>query len=188
MDFTVIIASPNLLRRQALRAAIEQARPWRCLEADTPDTMARLALEHPLAVAVSELDTVTGLPTVTLGEGELRLPFKLSYLLETILAASPTAITLPLGWSYLPRERLLRHNHKPDITFTEKEGDLLLALLRAKSGHAPRKELLARVWGYGDRVDTHTLETHIHRLRGKLKDIGGEEWIVTTDAGYRFNL
>ncbi len=73
------------------------------------------------------------------------------------------------------------------IELTEKEALLLKTLLDADT-EVPRETLLKTVWGYADDIDTHTLETHIHRLRAKLKTLPGEpEYIRTTAFGYQFH-
>jgi len=88
------------------------------------------------------------------------------------------------GWVLNPAERRLKRADNT-LELTEKEAELLICLLAAPSRTAPRRKLLEEVWGYKRDTDTHTLETHVHRLRAKLKDIGGEGWIVATVDGYR---
>jgi DNA-binding response OmpR family regulator len=55
------------------------------------------------------------------------------------------------------------------IELTEKETSILNYLLRSEGGFASRVELLEVIWGYKSGITTHTLETHIYRLREKLK-------------------
>lgn len=55
------------------------------------------------------------------------------------------------------------------IKLTEKETSILNYLLRSEGGFASRAELLEVIWGYKFGITTHTLETHIYRLREKLK-------------------
>lgn len=66
---------------------------------------------------------------------------------------------------------------------TEKETELLKCLLRAESRPVPRNELLDEVWGYSPLVATHTLETHVYRLRRKLDPKGSGERLLATEAG-----
>lgn len=68
------------------------------------------------------------------------------------------------------------------IDLTEKEALLLKTLLEA-DGEVTRESLLKTVWGYAEDVDTHTLETHIHRLRTKLKALLDLGDVITTTAG-----
>ncbi len=59
-------------------------------------------------------------------------------------------------------------------------------LYRAEGRMAPRQVLLSEVWDYHAEVTTHTLETHIYRLRQKLeKDPYNAELLVTENGGYR---
>ena len=72
---------------------------------------------------------------------------------------------------------------------TEKEIALLLRLSRAAGGVVARDVLLREVWGYSGAVVTHTLETHIHRLRRKLEGISGRTGLlVAAQGGYRLSF
>ena len=71
---------------------------------------------------------------------------------------------------------------------TEKERDILLRLYREK-GIVDRRTLLQDVWGYATQVETHTLETHIYRLRQKMEnDPSAPVFLVTEGNGYRLNI
>jgi DNA-binding response OmpR family regulator len=69
---------------------------------------------------------------------------------------------------------------------TEKEIAILLRLARARGEVVARDVLLRDVWGYNASIVTHTLETHIHRLRRKIEGASGEpKLLVTAQGGYR---
>lgn len=71
------------------------------------------------------------------------------------------------------------------IRLTEKEAALLALLLRQDGKSVPREDLLTAVWGYVSDVETHTLETHIYRLRQKIeKDPYAPVFLVTDEDGY----
>jgi Transcriptional regulatory protein, C terminal len=103
-------------------------------------------------------------------------------------------------WLFRPQEKTLEQNGQPPVTLTDKEVDILsyLAKCSASGATVKREELLRRVWGYSEGVDTHTLETHVYRLRQKIEEKAGEKngestpvtqgLLVTLEDGYRLNL
>lgn len=79
---------------------------------------------------------------------------------------------------------LARDGAEP-VKITDTEKRLLLALSRASGAAVSRDDLLETVWGYRADIDTHTLETHIYRLRQKIEADPSEPVIIVTDgAGY----
>ncbi len=72
------------------------------------------------------------------------------------------------------------------VRLTEKEVLLLKILIEAGGESVSRETLLDKVWGYADGVETHTLETHIYRLRQKIEKDPAAPEIIKTDesAGY----
>ena len=71
------------------------------------------------------------------------------------------------------------------LKLTEKEINFVLYLSRNKN-HVKIDELQAKVWGHHLKLDTHTVETHIYRLRKKiLKVFGDKNFIITSKDGYQ---
>lgn len=76
-----------------------------------------------------------------------------------------------------------------DIRLTEKETNILKYLYRAGGKPVGRDELLHEVWGYNSGVTTHTLETHVYRLRQKIEPQKGTATLLVTEpGGYRLAL
>jgi DNA-binding response OmpR family regulator len=69
------------------------------------------------------------------------------------------------------------------LPLTEKESQLLRELAEAAPHAMRREQLLAQVWGMNEQVDTHTLETHIYRLRSKLESLVSIPADITTESG-----
>ncbi len=70
------------------------------------------------------------------------------------------------------------------LELTEKEIDLILLL--SKNFFTKKKEILSRIWNYSDEADTHTVETHIYRLRKKVKKIFDDETFIKNEKeGYK---
>ncbi len=121
-------------------------------------------------------------------------PVRLSELLYTIRerlqakTRQDSEDTIAIGnCRFSLREKLLAPEGKAAGTdLTEKEAELLIELHKNIDNTMHKDELLRLVWGYVEGTDTHTLETHIYRLRGKLRQIGASFDIVSGDgAGYR---
>ncbi len=74
-----------------------------------------------------------------------------------------------------------------DITLTQKETELIEYLWENKDKIVTKDELLKEIFGYKEGVETHTLETHIYKLRQKINETA-EALILTIDGGYRLNL
>ncbi len=72
------------------------------------------------------------------------------------------------------------------VRLTEKETNILKFLYHSQEGVVAREVLLHEVWGYHAEVTTHTLETHIYRLRQKIEpDPTNVRLLVTESGGYR---
>ena len=81
---------------------------------------------------------------------------------------------------------MLVDGNQKKIRLTEKETNILKYLYRAGAKAVSREELLAEVWGYNAGVTTHTLETHVYRLRQKIEpDPGNARLLLTEAGGYR---
>ncbi len=89
------------------------------------------------------------------------------------------------AWTFTPRARQLTpKDGGKSLCLTAKESSLLEYLCQAKQA-VPRDELLAAVWGYDGRIDTHTLETHIYLLRRNIPE--GHDLFLVENGRYRIN-
>lgn len=85
-------------------------------------------------------------------------------------------------------KQLVEPGRNRKIRLTEKETAILKFLYRAGGRAVPRNTLLVEVWGYNSSVTTHTLETHIYRLRQKIEpDPQNLKLLMTETGGYRLN-
>ncbi|PHP28460.1 response regulator transcription factor [Limimaricola cinnabarinus] len=138
----------------------------------------------------SDSDTILGLDA---GANDyITKPFKFPVLLARIRAQLRTHeqsedAVFQLGpYSFRPAQKLLVAEDDRKIRLTEKETNILKFLYRASEGVVPRDVLLHEVWGYNAGVTTHTLETHIYRLRQKIEpDPSNARLLVTESGGYR---
>jgi DNA-binding response OmpR family regulator len=144
-----------------------------------------------LTAADSDSDTILGLES---GANDyVAKPFKLSVLLARVRAQlrqheqSEDAVFTIGPYSFRPAGKLLLHQAKNQkVRLTEKETSILKYLFRAGDRTVSRDLLLNEVWGYNAGVTTHTLETHIYRLRQKIEaDPSNAELLVTEPGGYR---
>ena len=81
-------------------------------------------------------------------------------------------------------KKLVYPLNKENISLTEKEVSILIELSQSKKV-VSKEKLLTEVWGYNSQMNTTTVETHIHRLRQKLKKFTDSRFeIKTTSGGY----
>jgi len=99
--------------------------------------------------------------------------------------ASDTARFSIGGLSFIPANKLLKSpDENRKVILTEKESTILKYLYRAHPNCVPKEELLAEVWGFQNGLSTHTVETHIYRLRQKVKRLTKTTIIITNTQGY----
>lgn len=70
------------------------------------------------------------------------------------------------------------------IKLTEREIDILKYLYKNQGHYVSKSDLQRNVWKYNEEVATHTIETHIYRLRQKVEQKGGRRLIITENGGY----
>ena len=157
--------------------------------------MRRAGVNAPIIMltgADTGADTILGLDA---GANDyVTKPFKLGVLLARIRAQlrqherSEDAVFNIGPYSFRPLAKMLIDPENADrkIRLTEKETAILKYLFRAGENVIGRDVLLNEVWGYNSGVTTHTLETHVYRLRQKIeRDPSNAELLVTEPGGYR---
>jgi len=119
-------------------------------------------------------------------------PFRFAVLLARIRAqlrqheASEDAVFSVGPYSFKPGAKMLLGANNKKVRLTEKETAILRFLYRAGQQPVSRETLLQEVWGYNSGVTTHTLETHIYRLRQKIEtDATAPALLVTEAGGYK---
>lgn len=138
----------------------------------------------------TDADTILGLDA---GANDyITKPFKFPVLLARIRSQLRTHeqsedAVFQLGpYTFKPALKMLLTEDDKKIRLTEKETNILKFLYRAGDATVARDVLLHEVWGYNAGVTTHTLETHIYRLRQKIEpDPGTARLLVTESGGYR---
>ncbi|MEI6729867.1 MAG: winged helix-turn-helix domain-containing protein [Pseudomonadota bacterium] len=125
---------------------------------------------------------------------KLLRPIRLHDALYTIrkhlqIKSNKEQILIADKYVFLAIERLLKSQDGKDIiSLTEKESELLKYFTENPGNPLSRENILKQIWGYNPGIETHTLETHIYRLRSKLKDLDGQIDIVFCDGeGYKLS-
>jgi DNA-binding response OmpR family regulator len=146
-----------------------------------------------LTGSAEENDVVRGLDS---GANDyVSKPFRLSELMARLRAQlrmfenSEDAVFTIGPYIFRPATKLLQEPVKNRrIRLTEKEAAILKFLYRAGAKPVPRQVLLNEVWGSNAAVTTHTLETHIYRLRQKIEpDPSHSQLLITEAGGYRLD-
>jgi len=119
-------------------------------------------------------------------------PFKFSVLMARMRAhlrsheQSEDAVFKIGPYTFQPSAKVLINHDGKKLRLTEKETNILKYLYRAGDKVVTRDVLLHEVWGYNAGVTTHTLETHIYRLRQKIEpDPSNASLLLTESGGYK---
>ena len=197
-DFDVFEAATGA---QGLQRAKEALYDLVILDVGLPDTdgrelcrlLRKQGVKCPIVMLTghdSDADTILGLDA---GANDyVTKPFRFPVLLARIRAQlrqheqSEDAVFQLGPYTFKPAMKLLETEDLKKIRLTEKETNILKYLYRAQDGVVAREVLLHEVWGYNAGVTTHTLETHIYRLRQKIEtDPSNVRLLVTESGGYR---
>ncbi|MBT3237577.1 MAG: response regulator transcription factor [Rhodospirillaceae bacterium] len=156
--------------------------------------MRRSGVKSPIIMltgADTDADTILGLDA---GANDyITKPFKLGVLLARLRAQirqherSDDAIFTIGPYSFQPGAKLLLETEtNKKVRLTDKEAAILKFLYRTGDKVVSRDVLLDEVWGYNAGVTTHTLETHVYRLRQKIEqDPSNAKILLTEPGGYR---
>jgi DNA-binding response OmpR family regulator len=184
--------------RSGLEAAHSVSPELILLDVDLPDgdgreACARMRAEGVtapiimLTAASTDSDAILGLDSGA--DDYVTKPFRFAVLAARIRAhlraheQSENAVFHIGPYEFRPAQKLMIDARQKKIRLTEKETAILKYLYRAPDRFAAREALLAEVWGYNAGVTTHTLETHIYRLRQKIELEPAQAKILITDAG-----
>ena len=163
---------------------------------ETCKLMRKAGITSPIIIltgADSDADTILGLEA---GASDyVTKPFRFGVLLARIRTRlrqyemTESAQFNLGGYQFKPSVKTLVRGDESKIRLTEKETNILRLLLRAGGETVARDKLLEEVWGYNAQVTTHTLETHVYRLRQKIEeDPSNSELLITEAGGYRLNI
>jgi len=141
-----------------------------------------------LTADASEADTILGLDA---GANDyVTKPFKFGILLARVRAHLRQHLisedaSYPVGhYVFKPGDKILTDEETGEkIRLTEKETAILKFLKRGEGATISREKLLNEVWGYNANVTTHTLETHVYRLRQKIESDQTKAKIILTESG-----
>ena len=123
-------------------------------------------------------------------DGVVAKPLRLATLgakISELLARRPDPVDLRIGpWLLEVRRRQLVGETGRQVRLTDKEVAILCRLGQAGGAVVARDVLLTEIWGYSAQLDTHTLETHIYRLRRKIEAGPGRAGLLLSEnGGYR---
>lgn len=194
-EFTILQAATGV---EAVAAARNQSPDLVLLDVGLPDMDGREAVKllrregyaNPIIMVTghtSDADTVLGLES---GANDyIAKPFRFNVLLARIrvqlrqFEQSDDATFVIGPYIFHPRAKHLSTSRGGKLRLTEKETAILRFLHKAAPNTVTREVLLRDVWGYNANVTTHTLETHIYRLRQKIEEDPVRAKLLITDGG-----
>ena len=214
MPQTIIILDPDAEFARMLAEQLQDAGLTVAVAADAETTLARIAAGEVAALVIASslgavpcrqlrlaarhlavillagpADPAELLGPIEADEVFVR-PIRIGALIGRLrsLAETGTQVAIAIGPYHFDSaaKRLSLPARGEVVHLTEKETEILRALARAGTTAVPREQLLSEVWRYNPEVTTHTLETHIYRLRQKMEtDAAPGPFLLTEAGGYR---
>lgn len=150
-------------------------------------------VKTPIVMLTGRADDASVIAALGAGANDyVTKPFKFDVLLARIRAhlrshETSEDASFQIGpYEFRPAHKALMTTEGKRVRLTEKETSILKYLYRAGEKPISRDELLREVWGYNSGVTTHTLETHIYRLRQKIEpEVTSPKILLTETGGYR---
>ncbi|MFV0432075.1 MAG: response regulator transcription factor [Alphaproteobacteria bacterium] len=151
----------------------------------------------PILVIMGNASDSTAIKLLDSGANDyIAKPFRMTLLVARIRAhlrqydrSADAVLTIGPYWFKQDNSTLTHKEEESCIRLTDKEAAILKYLYHSFPQVVPRSKLLDEVWGYTSGVSTHTLETHIYRLRQKMEpDPKNVSILLTENRGYRLNL
>jgi hypothetical protein len=153
-------------------------------------TLRRDGYKNPILVLTPQISDADMIQGYEAGVNDYIIkPFRFALLLSRIRAqirqyeANDDSVFTIGPYSFRPGAKQLSNEADLKIKLTEKETAILRFLYKADLHVVAKETLLSEVWGYNPNVTTHTLETHIYRLRQKIEDDPANAKLLVTDAG-----
>ena len=154
-------------------------------------------VRSPIILVAEELGEDVAIVALDAGANDYVLkPFKINVLVAKIRSnirqfeQSEFAILRFGRFSFKPGDKILLNNSsKEEVRLTDKETAIIKLLYLSGGDVVTRATLLEEVWGYNTTLTTHTLETHIYRIRQKVGNASsGQDFIATESEGYRMQF
>ena len=154
-------------------------------------------VRSPIILVAEELGEDVAIAALDAGANDYVLkPFKINVLVAKIRSnirqfeQSEFAILRFGRFSFKPGDKILFNNSsKEEVRLTDKETAIIKLLYLSGGEVVTRATLLEEVWGYNTTLTTHTLETHIYRIRQKVGNASsGQDFIATESEGYRMQF
>ena len=154
-------------------------------------------VQSPIILVAEELGEDVAIVALDAGANDYVLkPFKINVLVAKIRSnirqfeQSEFAILRFGRFSFKPGDKILLNNSsKEEVRLTDKETAIIKLLYLSGGEVVTRATLLEEVWGYNTTLTTHTLETHIYRIRQKVGNASsGQDFIATESEGYRMQF
>lgn len=182
MPQTVVIVSKDKDFSQSLAEQVKRELAMACTVSENNEVTKALMAQMAVLVTTENEPARAGCPVIVVRQPPIKMRDILVQI-EGMLQKPSETLELGQGFALQLRQKQLSHGDM-SVDLTDKEIQLLQCLAAAGKKGVGKEQLLKDVWGIEAVLNTHTLETHIYRLRGKFKELGDEDRIIASEGGY----